>query len=942
MTDSRSVTTEATNAVAAAREALEILSPPSAIQGAITVKDDGAEIVREVETAEETLSPIVKTIDVGAFMEKVEMFFKIVDVISEVHPYAKMALSLVKGAYAIVQNQVQRDQKIQDLFAQMTSLYDIVDDLKRQLEDGGIKSSTELLARICKQTIDCCYFIRSYASPGFMQRMAKSTFSTTVDKRISEYGDAFKSLKDEFYGKLHIETRVIVSRVLSDVKRLETKSDLSDISYSRESSLGPSKGCLPGTREEPLERMTTWANSDSHDQPSILVLTGPAGTGKSALAHTMAHQFRELGRLGSSFGFVRTDPTLSNDSTRRIEFLFPTIALGLADFDENIRDALWAAVGKSKEKRTTQDLSLQFDNLIAKPLKSVVLSGPVLIVIDALDECGEAQTREQLLLILKMCAGDLPLNIRLLITSRPEDDILTHLQDSAHIRKWRMDEISSSDQTFQDISLYTRYRLISSRPSKLEGIDEECCRQLAIKSQGLFQWASVACSQITAPNRAGSSPRERYEMLVEGGSGPSVDQESILDALYRKILQQLFPKDSTTEVEMARFKSILAAVLASFEPLALESLNILRKASNDASAPYVDAKIILQYLGSLLSGVTASDSHIPIRPLHTSFRDFLTNKQRGLDFFIDKIAVLQAHERLGLASLARRVAFSPDGAQVGYALGNGTIGVWYIESGSTRTIAESIFGPTSDDDVCLTFSPDGRNLIVGSGGGTVRSWDMSTGDASGAILYQSIMKSRFESITFLADGTLVACGYNEQTIEICQWNAATLQLIGKPLRIEAGSRVYAVGMSSDGRYVAAALVPDIIHLWVLPEGTPVGVPVSVPWRPVWRITFPPDGSHFASAGWRGVDVMEITPTGPVLEVSLQGHTGLVRGLVYSPDGRHIFTCSVDCTIRKWDAHSTDKPDLIIHQYTSSIVGVHISHDGTIASVFEDGTTANGR
>lgn len=79
-----SVTTEITNAVAVAREALANLSPPSAIQMAITVKDDGAEILGEAETAEEALSPIAKTIDVGAFMEKVEMFLNIVDVISEV------------------------------------------------------------------------------------------------------------------------------------------------------------------------------------------------------------------------------------------------------------------------------------------------------------------------------------------------------------------------------------------------------------------------------------------------------------------------------------------------------------------------------------------------------------------------------------------------------------------------------------------------------------------------------------------------------------------------------------------------------------------------------------------------------------------------------------------------------------------------------------------
>ncbi len=174
------------------------------------------------------------------------------------------------------------------------------------------------------------------------------------------------------------------------------------------------------------------------------------------------------------------------------------------------------------------------------------------------------------------------------------------------------------------------------------------------------------------------------------------------------------------------------------------------------------------------------------------------------------------------------VAFSPDGAQLGYAVGNGTIGVWEIESGNTRTIAESIFGPESYDAVYrITFSPDGRKLIAGCQDGTVRSWDMLDGDASGAgILYQSIIKSQFKCVAFLSDGTLVACGHTEQTIEVCQWDAATLQLTGQPLHIEAGSTINAAGISSDGRYVAAASGYDTVNLWGLPEGTPIGVPVN--------------------------------------------------------------------------------------------------------------------
>ncbi|KIK46091.1 hypothetical protein CY34DRAFT_76678 [Suillus luteus UH-Slu-Lm8-n1] len=43
------------------------------------------------------------------------------------------------------------------------------------------------------------------------------------------------------------------------------------------------------------------------------------------------------------------------------------------------------------------------------------------------------------------------------------------------------------------------------------------------------------------------------------------------------------------------------------------------------------------HLGSLVSGT--SDLHTPIRPLHASFYDFLTDESRSQDFFVDASAV---------------------------------------------------------------------------------------------------------------------------------------------------------------------------------------------------------------------------------------------------------------------------------------------------------------
>jgi len=47
---------------------------------------------------------------------------------------------------------------------------------------------------------------------------------------------------------------------------------------------------------------------------------------------------------------------------------------------------------------------------------------------------------------------------------------------------------------------------------------------------------------------------------------------------------------------------------------------------------HYDVNLVIGKLGSL---VTGTDSTAPVRPLHASFYDFLTDKSRSSEFFID-------------------------------------------------------------------------------------------------------------------------------------------------------------------------------------------------------------------------------------------------------------------------------------------------------------------
>ena len=67
--------------------------------------------------------------------------------------------------------------------------------------------------------------------------------------------------------------------------------------------------CTPGTRVRILDDIITWAKNASADSPNVYWLFGPAGSGKSTIAYTIARRFEFAGDandtiiLGGNFFF---------------------------------------------------------------------------------------------------------------------------------------------------------------------------------------------------------------------------------------------------------------------------------------------------------------------------------------------------------------------------------------------------------------------------------------------------------------------------------------------------------------------------------------------------------------------------------------------------------------------------------------------------------------
>jgi hypothetical protein len=412
--------------------------------------------------------------------------------------------------------------------------------------------------------------------------------------------------------------------------------DLSGITYAGGAGLDFSKQCLQGTRTEILSQITEWVNSTGDNISRVLWLSGPAGKGKSAIAHTIANWFRETGGAGSCFCFDR-----HREADRRHEKIFSTIARDLADHDPGMKRALADAVVADTHLKHTTDIIQQWRKLLMQPLKKFPASsaGSILIVIEALDESGGVETRRNLLRILAGRLQDnglpqiseLPSNFRILVTSRPLADIEEGFEGADHIRRLSMDDIPP-EVVEGDIRAFVREEL-----KKLSEFQDSHVATLAANADGLFEWARLACAYIKQPY-FGSSSMDRFHQLVNRDAEQR--RINLLYEMYRVILTILMQKDENRYYNkaVAVFRSVMGQILATNEPLSLDSLNAMRRHFPDHSDRY-EVDIVIKRMGSLLSGTT--DSSTPIRPLHASFQEFLTDQSSSGDFFIDRTKAQQ-------------------------------------------------------------------------------------------------------------------------------------------------------------------------------------------------------------------------------------------------------------------------------------------------------------
>ncbi|KIM27726.1 hypothetical protein M408DRAFT_310565 [Serendipita vermifera MAFF 305830] len=682
---------------------------------------------------------------------------------------------------------------------------------------------------------------------------------------------------------------------------------------------------MEGTREDVLKAVFDWVAD--YGATNIFWLTGHPGVGKSAIAASLVEKLRDTARLGSGCFFQRERSNAMTTSA-----LWRTIAYGLARQYPTLRKHLIATLEADEALLTTVSIEKLFRKLIHEPLVAFEEAGGkdtvVVVVIDALDECGgfdgqHSNQRIKLMQTLKIWST-LPNRFKLVVTSRAEPDIV-HLfsaveHESFEILSGKMVQSKSSE----DIQKFLEYHLGQIAARSQGGLapdwpGSQIKTWLTRLAAGLFIWVDTAVRFMRQ-----REPQEQLNRILGGASMGG------LSALYSSILGASFVEP--TEKVLESFRRIVGGIILAKEPLAASSLSHLCSANHS----------VLSHIRNGLQSVM--DSGEAFRFSHQSFVDFLLNSAECRPGFLINLQRQKRYMTLGCFRVMKQhLKFNICDITSSYERNNEITGlerqvkerilphVTYSSYYWADHLAEATFDLEISEKIeyfmenqflywlevlSLTERVNlGTSMIV-----RLIEWlrngnqddklarDMKNFTAAfGNMISQSVPHIYLSALPFSPRIAEVSKKYIKgypQTIRIEtggqeNWPAIQNVIMGHT------SSVNSVAFSPDGTRIVSGSSDKTIRVWDAETAEMVAGPFEGHTSFVKSVAFSPDGTRIVSGSLdKTIRVWDAKTAEMMVAGPFEGHTDHVSSVTFSPDGTRIVSGSLDKTIRVWDAETT--------------------------------------
>ena len=186
--------------------------------------------------------------------------------------------------------------------------------------------------------------------------------------------------------------------------------------------------------------------------------------------------------------------------------------------------------------------------------------------------------------------------------------------------------------------------------------------------------------------------------------------------------------------------------------------------------------------------------------------------------------------------------------------------------------------------------------------------------------------------TYTPDGAFVLSGGWDGYLRL--WETS----VGAPVTgLEASDRpISACAVSPDGRRWLSGSLAGLLAFWDPMTQQQLNVLLAHT-RPISAIRYSPDGNTLATASWDRTLVLW-TDLGQQRESqTLAGHTDVVTGCAFLPDGRVLVSWRYDARVRTWDV-ARGRPLACLTGHKDRVTACALSPDGTWAVIgSRDGT-----
>ncbi|EUC60537.1 WD40-repeat protein (notchless protein), related protein, putative [Rhizoctonia solani AG-3 Rhs1AP] len=704
----------------------------------------------------------------------------------------------------------------------------------------------------------------------------------------------------------------------------------------------PDRACIDGTREAILNRIVAWTQSQDNSE-SFMWISGQAGMGKTSVATSLCDRLDRIGALAGCFFCQRDNPNTS-DPLQLINNLVHEIAMQCPAYAYEASYAI-----RANRKLCTSHLRLRYEGLIKAPLeklKSLSMPKTLVVVIDALDECGEHSIRQKILDKLHDMSRLVPW-LKVVFTSQPEGSIHRYFTKNC------TNEIIIHLQTYdasEDIRVYIEEQLGELAQSK--HWPQGSLDQLCAGTQGVFLWAVRATHYIQASTLPSLLCLRK---VLENRKSPVTDH---FDALYTRVLMTAMNNYEDDVLEA--YSRCIGAILATSQRgnLTIAGLQHLLLVASRIDGRTLER--IMMDLGPLL---IVTDGQYA-RFYHSSFKDYITDRSRSSDFSINVeeyevepaeccFKVMQQDLRFNICELKSSSLLNNQvsdlklqvHSHITPALKYACIH-WidhFIASPNqnlVNSLKRFLEGPRfmywievlsllGRLDVAIERLSEflSLELVRYIPFRYLHHFLLSFHDAIAA----STPHLYVSALAFAPTESLTARRmrpYFPNTINISQGADSTWHPCIKT--VIHPHAVQSLSVSSDGLRIVAAYPDGSLSIWDKKTGDFIGKPIIGHTNSVTCVLFSPDDGLVASSSYDAtIRVWNAAPRPSLNTIHvLTGHRGSVHSIAFSPNASIIASGSSDKTIRLWNTRSGCSIGEPYVGHSSRVSSVAFSPDGT--------------